>query len=515
MIHRIQETIESSGEMVINFLDLFDLPTMDELQNADIIDFLDSLDLPTIDELQDVEFDRNQVKKVTQHAKILSEILEQGTIYDKYGHPSRTRLEIEGGYRIARERGARLDEVLVFRMMARFKNSKCNNMDALAFAYKSKIHNEEWIVLLPDDTMETLNKEKDHYSEVALLYEAGGKINRKQRQHIEENLERLNIRERCAQTLMHEYGHILHMRLFQRSEKKNPNFSQYIWFQRFGYTDLIDRRNPLYHLSPAIKKLNYLKECLVEDYRIFLNKMSTDDMFILPGKFTFAADLVNSDLLTEGVNMMRKMLNLDGDQSVEDQEQFGSVGSDLEEADFDMMEQIFHASLDESWVPGQRNMTKEDHEQVGIELLLHDKGLNVKSYTPQKLFKHNSDIFNRNIDMFSSKASELHKMRSSILKEVSCGFEIKHTHNLSDKINLFKSRQLPINAALDDINPSLSAFDFFSKVTISSAAIQCHFDDLSYDPHLFSPPKRGRIGDGQERIKIPEHYLCWQFNNTD
>lgn len=60
--------------------------------------------------------DRRLVKKVRKNAKLFIELFEPWTQYI-YSYPIRKRIEVEGGYRIARKCGARLDEVQVFNLL--------------------------------------------------------------------------------------------------------------------------------------------------------------------------------------------------------------------------------------------------------------------------------------------------------------------------------------------------------------------------------------------------------------
>lgn len=349
LFHRIVEKLETdSGKMEIEFLDEYEVPSYKDLEQ--------------------VEMDRRLVKKVRKGASLFTELFDPDTEYI-YSYPFRRRVEVEGGYKIARRRGARLDEVNVYNLVVRFKNSRFDNSEALAFTYRPRRNNEEWIILLPDNTEDTIIEETHVFETSAQLFADTNKLSdHLTLEEIKANLKLLNLHERCAQTLMHEYGHILHWRIFDRLGTPFEDYLAYNWFLENGYAQLIDGRVPIYCRLPDDKKLWLLKECLVEDYRISLNLNTENGMFILPGKYTYGADFREPSLLNEGVDIMRRMLK----PAIENEtmrRKTGSVPSESEITNFALMHSILEASMDNDWTPGQQQMTIEDHHAVSERLL--------------------------------------------------------------------------------------------------------------------------------------------------
>jgi hypothetical protein len=124
-----------------------------------------------------------------------------------------------------------------------------------------------------------------------------------------ENLNMLNIHERCAQSLMHEYGHVLHWREFDLLGITAYHLiEQYEWFLGFGYLHNVSARFPEFDKKSASDKIVLLKESLVEDYRISLNTAATRGKFILPNKVCFSGDFQNPELLEGGIEIMKRML---------------------------------------------------------------------------------------------------------------------------------------------------------------------------------------------------------------
>lgn len=350
LLHRIIEKIEpDTGEMSI--------------------EFEDENETPSFEDLEQIEMDRRLVKKIRSKASLFAELFDQDTVYI-YNYPFRRRVEVEGGYKVARRRGARLDEVNVYNLVVRFKNTRMDHSHALAFTYRPLKNNEEWIVLLPDDTMDTMNDEIYIFEDGAHRLAESGKLTPQMTlEHIIENLRLLNLHERCAQTLIHEFGHILHWRVFDRLGTPFEPYLAYSWFIEHGYAQLIDGRVANYYRLPDERKLWLLKECLVEDYRISLNLDTENGMFIMPGKYTFSADFRAPSLLKEGVDIMRRMLK----PAIENKSfrrKTGSVQTEREETDFDLMRSILEASMDDNWTPGQQRMTTEEHHEVADRLLI-------------------------------------------------------------------------------------------------------------------------------------------------
>lgn len=133
-----------------------------------------------------IELEKRLVKKLKRGSILLSELLIPGTEYI-YKHPLRTRMEIEGGAKIALMKGARLNEVKVFNLVVRFKNKRYDNSKALAFMYRPLKNKDEWIVLQPDNTALTMDLEKYTIGWFADDYYMKGRMTRQQKDHLEQN----------------------------------------------------------------------------------------------------------------------------------------------------------------------------------------------------------------------------------------------------------------------------------------------------------------------------------------
>lgn len=160
-------------------------------------------------ELGEIELERNRVRNIRESTAMLLELIDKDTIVS-YHHPFRTKHEVRGGYKIATGKKARLNETQVFNLFFRFRSRSLNGMASALMCRPSK-KNEEWILLLPDDTENRIKEETSVYIEKANVYTVvKGIMNPDHHSFLIENLDRLNIHERCAQSLMHEFGHVLH-----------------------------------------------------------------------------------------------------------------------------------------------------------------------------------------------------------------------------------------------------------------------------------------------------------------
>lgn len=255
--------------------------------------------------LGEIEMDKGLIRNIREAAALLLEITDQNTTF-LYDVSPRPRFEVSAGYNIALKRGARLNEVKVYNMYFRFINNRIDGT-AVATMIRPPKTGEEWILLLPDDTNRRIEIEKRELLSEARSLIHQGLINLDAHNHLIENLNLLSINERCAQTLMHEFGHILHWRMFDASNI-NKESQIYDWFLENGYVENIEKRHALFSLLNDTQKIHVLKESLVEDYRISLNQKGMNGMIILPNRFTYQKDLAHPEYLDEGVYLMNKTL---------------------------------------------------------------------------------------------------------------------------------------------------------------------------------------------------------------
>ncbi|MFF0828906.1 hypothetical protein ACFYU8_18220 [Brevibacillus sp. NPDC003359] len=309
----------------------------------------------------ELELERAHVKNIRKHLALQMELID-GNTTTVYHYPNRTNFEVSGGYKIAKRRQKRhfhvLRDVEIFNLYFRFKNNKMNCLKTSAMMYRPQHTREEWILLLPDDTVSRLSNEVSKYSRIAsnMVLDPDTMLDGDYHSEILENLKLLDLHERCAQSLLHEYGHLLHWRMFDALGFQT-NVEVYRWFFEAGYAELLDRRSSEFYGASIDDKVYLLKESLVEDYRIWLNMLDRRGKFILPNLNTFYADFEDPSLLEEGVAIMKKMLS----KAMNGQASLRKSGFSQEPDRVAAAERIYSAAKRAKWKPGQPRMTTEDH----------------------------------------------------------------------------------------------------------------------------------------------------------
>lgn len=253
-----------------------------------------------------LEFESPRYRNVREKLALVLELIQHSDQVD-YTHPPRTRHEMNGGIKIATRRGTRLHEVEVLNLYFRFRSHLAG--DGIALMHKSLSTKIERIILLPDDTEKRYKEEQFLYRKEARTLLLKGQMGPDEQNNLLENLSFLNVHERCAQSIQHEYGHVLNSREFDILNILPTDAKGiYRWFLDNEYMQHIDKRFPDFGGLLAMEKLLVLKEALVEDYRISLNMEAERGKFILPNKFCFSGDFQNPDYLYEGVDLMKRIL---------------------------------------------------------------------------------------------------------------------------------------------------------------------------------------------------------------
>lgn len=325
----------------------------------------------------DTYTDGSLSKKVLENAKILDRFIgdtRETEIF--YQECSRSLTEFKGGYKIALQRGTKLNEVNVFnfpplRLRNKMIDSITNNPLAQIYPYGE----ERWILLHPVDTEMMIDYETTSYMYTIKKYVNQGRISQGSYDELIENLQLININERCAQTLIHEYGHILHWKKFDLifsdfKEKLGVSAKQYhiacnalilAWFEESNYLYNVSSRYPGFKNNKSIpEKVTILKESFVEDYRIGLNMKSINGKMILPNSQCVFGDLMEPELMIEGVAIVKKMIN-------EIETQFSSYEMKSHENEYDRINSLFE--LDDQiestdWKPRADTLTRFEGKRL-------------------------------------------------------------------------------------------------------------------------------------------------------
>jgi hypothetical protein len=318
-----------------------------------------------VESSKDIELEQKHVKNLREQSAVLAQIIDESTEIN-YDLPFRTKHEVYGGYKRAKERQKDIlidiKSIKVFNLHFRFKNSNTNALNTTAMMMRNSKSNEEIILLLPDNTKVTYHKERDFYINAAnkLVFDNDYPMDPDYQSFLIENLNILNVHERCTQSLLHEYGHILHWRIFDKLNFKLDS-EVYQWFHENGYTKLLNLRSPEFAGATDKGKIYLLKESIVEDYRIYLNMMEKNGMFILPNINTYQGDFRNPNLLIKGVRCMKSMF----EEFINQEKNMSNQSNTSQEPDrIKRGKEILETAEALAWYPGKNQMTEEDHDEV-------------------------------------------------------------------------------------------------------------------------------------------------------
>ncbi|MGZ4033021.1 MAG: hypothetical protein ACXVP2_12760, partial [Tumebacillaceae bacterium] len=240
------------------------------------------------------------------HLEMLQFILD-GNTEVSYPPVTRSRFEVRNGYKEAVKRGAKLSEIEVFNLLFHFKGRL--RVDGVALMCHGP-QGQEWIMLCPCDTSKLIQIESRRYQSVASRLVLQGKMDSDFHNVLLHNLRLLVPGTRCANTLLHEYGHVLQHRIWASEGILASNVEMlYNWFEKIGYVNNVEKRIPnLNDKSP--EDINYyLKESFVEDYRIGLNMSSMKGKFEFPNAFCFLGDFLEPSLMHKGVTIVKNVVN--------------------------------------------------------------------------------------------------------------------------------------------------------------------------------------------------------------
>ncbi|ARU61434.1 hypothetical protein CBW65_10775 [Tumebacillus avium] len=314
-----------------------------------------------LNQLYDVELESepytNLIRHtIRKHAAMLSFLIDANTtvVYPSFYRP---RWEVKSGYKEAVRRGANLYETEVFNMLFQFHGGRFRGDGIALMCHGPNGFQDEWILLCPDDTEMRIQAESNKYREIALAMTFRAQMNSDLQSELLENLSALLPAKRCANSLMHEYGHVLQYRLWESEGIQVRDFAAlYRWFLERGYAQNVSARIPKFADYPDETKLRFLKEAFVEDYRIGLNVEKNGGIFELPNAYCFRGDFEDPSLMAEGVEIVKQAVKKKTSSFR------GSYGQANEPDRVLLTDQIMANSSDFS----TRNprMTTEDHQAV-------------------------------------------------------------------------------------------------------------------------------------------------------
>lgn len=225
----------------------------------------------------------------------------------KNGLEPRTKHEIYSGLKCVERRGIEIDAAIYNLPFTVMKSGRLAET-----AFVDRTLERRHIYLVPDHTQTRIKQDIAHHTDGYQRLVELGKITQDEvDRHIDYMHRNLNIGERVAATLIHEYGHILSFRSIDRMGIEE-RIELYNWFDLAGYLDNVSYRIVSFSKEHADRKINICMEQLAEDYRLSQDVKSTNDMCCLPHIISFEQDIINPEKFLEGAEIMSKLLSLNG-----------------------------------------------------------------------------------------------------------------------------------------------------------------------------------------------------------
>lgn len=247
---------------------------------------------------------------IIDFTNMVMEISTKDTHY-YYDIPKRNDIEFYGGYKLAIKRGVALNQVKVANLNFTISNSKLNYSNSVQATMFQTNNKDIWILVFPTLTDIVIQKEKKSYLDVAKEMIFKSDMDADAENELLENLNELNNVERCSQTLIHEFGHVLNWRILHKVLKQN-NFEDDVidelgWFINIKYINNVVRRTNGFFELDTYTKLKRLKESFAEDYRILIS-MKSKKKYILPNSICCIGDFHDPKYREEGVDIVSKVI---------------------------------------------------------------------------------------------------------------------------------------------------------------------------------------------------------------
>jgi hypothetical protein len=229
------------------------------------------------------------------------------------GLDPRTKYEIYNGMKCVDSRGLQIDSYIINLPFTVMKNGK-----PAETAFVDRPLPRRHIHLVPDHTptriLTDISFHKEGYERLVERSELAKNIADK---WIEAMESKLSIGERVAASIMHEYGHILSFRAWDRLGF-TARIDLYDWFDEYGYIDNVSHRIVSFSQEHADIQINTCIEQLAEDFRLAQDVKSEQDVCCLPHIISYEQDSINPEKFLEGADIMTKLLTLNGKGNMEE-----------------------------------------------------------------------------------------------------------------------------------------------------------------------------------------------------
>jgi hypothetical protein len=227
------------------------------------------------------------------------------------GYKQRTNHEVQSGIKVVKKRRINIDVDIV---NLPFTVTKRGKPAETAFTDRTPEH--RFIYLVPDHTPTRIMNDTAYHRQGIESLLAEKSVNPELAMKWLKEMEKLDVGERVAATLIHEYGHILTYQAMDKAGINDP-YDAYVWLDESGYLDNCSERivgfsqGGVITAEDAFRQINIAMEQLAEDYRLSVYVKSEHDACPLPSCISYKEDLINPHKFLKGVEIMTKLLNLD------------------------------------------------------------------------------------------------------------------------------------------------------------------------------------------------------------
>jgi hypothetical protein len=221
------------------------------------------------------------------------------------GLSPRTKHEIFSGLKVVDRIGVEID-AKIFNLPFTVSNGRKLADTAFTFR-KIELRN---IYLVPDHTITRVMKEKDVSLNIIEDLLQKERISSTIAEKWCATIANLDVGERVAGSILHEYGHILTYRAMDRAGIGNSVTEGYGWLVESGYLANCLRRIVGFSLMNPLVKINYAMEQMAEDYRISHYVKCHATACCLTHGISFAQDISKPELYLEGVSIMTQLISV-------------------------------------------------------------------------------------------------------------------------------------------------------------------------------------------------------------
>ena len=227
------------------------------------------------------------------------------------GHQPRTRHEINSGLKSVEKRNIKIDAEVI-----NLPYTVLNGRKKPAItAFTTRNPEQRKIYLVPEHTPTRILNDKAFHQEAFDFHFSQSKLNKVTYELFMHQMEKLDVGERVAASIIHEYGHILTYNAFDQLGIHKPT-EVYSYLDETGYLDNCAKRIVDFTTMDARLKLNHALEQIAEDYRVSHDIYNGLGLSPLPHGLTFIQDAINNDDFIEGVDIMTNVLLLDQKKTI-------------------------------------------------------------------------------------------------------------------------------------------------------------------------------------------------------